>query len=193
MLTAYAGTVVNQASMAAIQGINRPYMAIYSSSKAAVYSLSDCMRVELAPFDVKVSCPLPYPHLLGLPAELTLGAQVITLVTGSVKTEFFNNKEGGRTVSLPDSSLYSPIRKQVETLMAGSLSGPKGHDRYEVTRKTVAALLRYSSFRTRYIRRGWAAIKIWLIYLLLPTWLVDRWARQSGSLDKLKRIVHSTR
>ena len=49
-----AGTVVNQSSMAAVQGFNLPYMGIYSSSKAAVYSLSDCMRVELAPFDVKV-------------------------------------------------------------------------------------------------------------------------------------------
>lgn len=48
------GTVVNQASMAGIQGFNRPYMSVYSSSKAAVYSLSDAMRVEFAPFDVKV-------------------------------------------------------------------------------------------------------------------------------------------
>lgn len=49
------GTVVNQASIAGIQGFNRPYMAIYNSSKAAVYSMSDSMRVEFAPFDVKVS------------------------------------------------------------------------------------------------------------------------------------------
>lgn len=54
-LTLSPGTVVNQASIAGIQGFNRPYMAIYNSSKAAVYSMSDSMRVEFAPFDVKVS------------------------------------------------------------------------------------------------------------------------------------------
>lgn len=48
---------MNQASVAGIQGWNRPYMGVYSSSKAAVYSLSDTMRVEFAPFDVKVRFP----------------------------------------------------------------------------------------------------------------------------------------
>lgn len=55
ILTRSAGTVVNQASIAGIQGFNRPYMAIYNTSKAAVYSMSDSMRVEFAPFGVKVS------------------------------------------------------------------------------------------------------------------------------------------
>jgi short-subunit dehydrogenase len=66
-LTSSTGTVVNQASVAAIQGFNRPYMGIYSSSKAAVYSLSDTMRVEFAPFDVKVlyiPSRAPYSQLL---------------------------------------------------------------------------------------------------------------------------------
>jgi 1-acylglycerone phosphate reductase len=49
-----SGTVVNQSSIAGIQGFNRPFMGVYSSSKAAVTSLSDYMRVELSPFDIKV-------------------------------------------------------------------------------------------------------------------------------------------
>ena len=40
--------------MAGIQGYNRPFQSIYSSSKAAVYHLSDTMRIEFEPFDVKV-------------------------------------------------------------------------------------------------------------------------------------------
>ena len=145
-------------------------MGIYSSSKAAVYSLSDCMRVEFAPFNVKV----------------------VTLVTGSVKTEFFNNKEGGKTVTLPANSAYNPIKKQVETMMAGSLSGARGHDRYYVTQRTIAALLRSPWLRTRYIRRGFAAYMMWMMHLFLPTWLIDRWARQSGGLDKLRKILQSS-
>lgn len=53
-LTFSTGTVVNQASVAGIQGYNLPFSGIYSSSKAAIYSMSDSMRVEFAPFEVKV-------------------------------------------------------------------------------------------------------------------------------------------
>lgn len=163
------GTVVNQGSVSGVQGFNRPYMGIYSSSKAAVHSLSDCMRVEFAPFGVKV----------------------VTLVTGSVKTEFFNNKEGGRTVTIPSSSVYLPIRDHVETMMRGSLAGSGATDRSIATSNTIAALLRSSWLRTRYIRQGYAAFKLWLMHLLLPVWLMDRWSRQSGGLDKLKRMLKS--
>ena len=153
--------------MAGIQGFSRPYMGIYSSSKAAVYSLSDCLRVEFAPFDISV----------------------VTLVTGAVKTEFFNNKEGGRLATLPDNSVYTPIKSHIETMLRGSLSGGKGHDRYSVTSSTVAAVMRWHIFRTRFVRKGYAAMKLWLMHLLLPVWLIDRWARQHGGLDKLKTML----
>ncbi|KAK5167336.1 uncharacterized protein LTR77_007035 [Saxophila tyrrhenica] len=170
LLRVAKGTIINQSSMAGVQGFNRPYMGIYSSSKAAVYSLSDYMRVELAPFDIKV----------------------LTLVTGAVKTEFYTNiKEGGKPITLPPDSPYNPIRKHIETMMNGSLAGMKGHDRLQVTRSTIATALRYSWLSTRYVRRGFGALKIWLMQLLLPVWLVDRWARQAGSLDKLKQMLAS--
>lgn len=161
------GTVVNQASIAGLQGFNRPYMGIYSSSKAAVYSLSDCLRIELSPFDIKV----------------------VTLVTGAVKTEFFNNKEGGRLVTLPDNSVYAPIRDRIETLLRGSLSGGKGHDRYRVTSSTVAAVMRWYWLRTRYVRRGYAAIKLWLMHLILPVWLMDRLVKQECGLNQLRKML----
>ena len=169
MLRAAKGTVVNQSSMAGVQGFNRPYMGIYSSSKAAVYSLSDYMRVEFAPFDVKV----------------------VTLVTGAVKTEFYNNKDGGQQTSLPANSVYTPIQKHIETMINRSIAETRGHDRYHLTQSTIAALLRYSWLRTRYIRRGYYAIQMWLMHLLLPTWLLDRWARQAGQLNKLKKMLRS--
>lgn len=114
-------------------------------------------------------------------------------MTGAVKTEFFENKVGGRQTSLPSTSPYDPIRQQVETMMNGSLSGNRGHDRLVVTRGTVNALLRRSPFMrsTRFIRRGYAAIKLWLMHLLFPVWLLDRWARQAGSLDKLRAMLRS--
>ena len=110
-------------------------------------------------------------------------------MTGAVRTEFFRNMEGGHNATLPRTSAYLPIQKQVETMMGGSLSGSKGHDRLKVTNSTVAVLLNRFGFTTRYIRRGYGAIMIWLMHMLFPAWLIDRWARQSGSLDKLKKYI----
>ena len=54
LLRAAKGTVVNQSSIAALRGGRQPVIGWYSASKAAVNSLSDTMRVELAPFGIKV-------------------------------------------------------------------------------------------------------------------------------------------
>ena len=48
------GQIVNIGSIAGILGI--PLQGVYNSSKAAVHSLSDAMRIEMAPFGVKVIC-----------------------------------------------------------------------------------------------------------------------------------------
>lgn len=57
LLRAAKGMVVNQSSIAALRGGRQPVIGWYSASKAAVSSLSDTMRVELAPFGIKVHLP----------------------------------------------------------------------------------------------------------------------------------------
>lgn len=52
-----------------------PNKGVYNTSKAAMNLLSESLRVELAPFDV----------------------QVITVITGVIKTEFFSKQ----TLNLP--------------------------------------------------------------------------------------------
>ncbi len=49
------GMVVNQASITGLPGLDQPYIGTYSASKRAVVSFSNTMRVELAPFGIKVS------------------------------------------------------------------------------------------------------------------------------------------
>lgn len=56
------GTVVNQCSIASLPGGRQPYIGTYCATKAAVASLNDTMRVEFAPFGVKVSLPLFHTH-----------------------------------------------------------------------------------------------------------------------------------
>jgi len=48
------GTVVNQCSIASLAGGRQPYIGTYCATKAALASLNDTMRLEFAPFGVKV-------------------------------------------------------------------------------------------------------------------------------------------
>jgi 1-acylglycerone phosphate reductase len=52
------GKVVNQCSIASMVGGRQPFIGSYCATKAAVASLNDNMRVEFAPFGVKVGCVL---------------------------------------------------------------------------------------------------------------------------------------
>ncbi|KAG0228595.1 hypothetical protein BGW42_002085 [Actinomortierella wolfii] len=51
------GLIVNVGSVTAYA--STPFGGLYAASKAAVHSLSNCMRLELAPFGVKVSVVAP--------------------------------------------------------------------------------------------------------------------------------------
>jgi len=53
------GTVVNVSSLSGL--LSSPGMGVYSSSKAAIESLSDALRVEVAPYDVAVTVVEPGP------------------------------------------------------------------------------------------------------------------------------------
>lgn len=57
MREAGGGTIVTVSSVAAELSI--PFQAFYSATKAAVSSLSDALRIELAPFGIKVTSVLP--------------------------------------------------------------------------------------------------------------------------------------
>ncbi|KDQ15686.1 hypothetical protein BOTBODRAFT_54565 [Botryobasidium botryosum FD-172 SS1] len=82
--------IVNIGSVAGVM----PYVfgSAYNASKAALHSYGDTLRVELAPFNVKV----------------------ITIITGGVKTTASPPR------SLPADSIYQPMRHEFETLRVGN-------------------------------------------------------------------------
>lgn len=163
LLQTAKGTIVNQASISGVEGYSRPFMGIYSSSKAAVMNMSAIMRVELAPFDIKV----------------------VTLVTSAVKTEFFTNRTGG---GILESSAYFPVREQLEQMMGRSLAATKGHDRVEVAESTVEALLKTPP--PVFIRKGYGVTWMtWLLWLL-PTWIVDAQSISSSPIGRLKQLLN---
>jgi 1-acylglycerone phosphate reductase len=93
LLIASKGTVINISSIAGKAPI--PWQGYYNASKAAVNILSDQLRLELSPFGVDCIC----------------------IVTGVVKTHFFDNTPG---IKLPTDSLYVPGKDIVESIAGGS-------------------------------------------------------------------------
>lgn len=162
MLRAAKGMVVNQGSVSGLQNNNLPYSGVYASSKAAVYSMSAVMRVELAPFDIKV----------------------VTLVTSAVQTGFFANKVGG---SISKSSAYHPIKAEAENAMSGSSAMGRARDRYEVAEATIAELLQPTP--PLFIRKGYYPnVFVWM-YWLLPIWVLDMLSRKFGKMDRLAQLL----
>ncbi|KAL8672930.1 MAG: hypothetical protein Q9168_002636 [Polycauliona sp. 1 TL-2023] len=92
------GTIVNISSIA--PRVNTPWMGIYTGSKAAVTAISDTLRLELAPFDVKV----------------------VTAITGAVST---NTLSTGGSLKLPNTSIYKSIEKEISDRAAGKDGTPR--------------------------------------------------------------------
>ncbi|MGB7905154.1 MAG: SDR family NAD(P)-dependent oxidoreductase, partial [Steroidobacteraceae bacterium] len=83
-VAASGGAVV--ANVGSIVGLfTTPFAAAYCSSKAAVHSLTDALRMELAPF----------------------GIHVVSIQPGGVRSSFGEHAEAA--VRLPGNSLYQPV------------------------------------------------------------------------------------
>lgn len=70
-IIAAKGQIINIGSLAGV--IPVPYQGLYNASKAAIHSLSDTLRVEMAPFGVKVICVSLRPVSLLTTPKSTFG------------------------------------------------------------------------------------------------------------------------
>ncbi|KAF2719627.1 NAD(P)-binding protein [Polychaeton citri CBS 116435] len=164
MLRATEGTIVNQGSIGGLAGCYQPFIGCYTASKAALMHLSNTMRAELSPF----------------------GIQVVTLVTGDVKTEFWRNADGAMG-GLPITSTYMPMRQKAEAMMRGETNPGKSADRKEVAEKTVDELL--SGCPGAFIRRGYLATIMWIISATFPTVLLDILYWQAAEFGRFRAML----
>ncbi|GAW13696.1 hypothetical protein ANO14919_030850 [Xylariales sp. No.14919] len=95
MKSARGALVVNNTACASVAAGSMPFSGAYNASKAAAASLTETLRIELGPFDVKV----------------------INLVTGGVRSTFHSNAP---TATLPPTSLYNVAKESVEKAMSGA-------------------------------------------------------------------------
>ncbi|GJP50075.1 hypothetical protein CLOM_g9218 [Closterium sp. NIES-68] len=85
------GCIVNISSILGYQAL--PMGAVYSASKAALTAVTNCMRMEMKPFGVKVILATP----------------------GLIKTELFG-KSSNHSVQLAPTSLYSPCQANIDKM-----------------------------------------------------------------------------
>jgi 1-acylglycerone phosphate reductase len=162
------GVIVMNSSIASVVPV--PGMGIYSASKAALSMMTDTLRLEVAPF----------------------GIRVVELVTGSVESNFHEN--GGKAV-LPADSLYAPIKDNMETLINGT-SKEDASRRMDagVWAKQVVDQLVKSDPPAKVWKGGGAGAIYWMTTLPLKRFLDQTLAKLAGlmKLEELRRTREKT-
>jgi len=127
------GTVVNIGSIAGLGPFY--WQGYYNASKAAVNLLTDQLRLELAP----------------------LGVKVILVLTGAVKTKFFDNQP---PVTVPADSFYAAGREEIIAAGRGDyFPTPMPVDEYA---ETVVR----NALRTRPVTHQWAGSSVTPVWFL---------------------------
>lgn len=148
--------VVNIGSISGI--VTTPFAGIYCASKAALHSISDALRMELAPF----------------------GVHVVTVQPGGIASKFGANGEAG--VSLPAGSLYAPIDRYIKGRAKASQKNATPAE--EFSRAVVDGVLRAAP--PAELRLGNNADKMFYSKRLLPTLKLDKKFIEAFGLSKLR-------
>jgi short-subunit dehydrogenase len=141
-----AGRIVNVSSVGGL--FTLPFFGVYNSTKHAVESLSDAMRMELKP----------------------LGIQVVVVEPGGTKTEFANTSVRKLASYRHDGSPYAAIYARTDELKA-QLERTAAHPIGVV--RALERALTASRPRARYVAPFGARIFVALAQLL-PTPILDR-------------------
>jgi NAD(P)-dependent dehydrogenase (short-subunit alcohol dehydrogenase family) len=161
LLITSKGVIVMHSSLASVVPV--PGMGIYNASKAALSMMTDTLRLEVAPF----------------------GVRVVELKTGSVESNFHKN---GGTAVLPADSLYAPIKDDMERLINGT-SREDARRRMDAgiwARQVVGELVKPDPPAKVWKGGGVRAI-YWMTTLPLKTLLESMLAKLAG-LIKLEKM-----
>ncbi|KAJ9645533.1 NADPH-dependent 1-acyl dihydroxyacetone phosphate reductase [Knufia peltigerae] len=168
LLIESSGTIVNIGSIVAY--LNTPYTAVYNSSKAAIHMLSDTLRLELAPLNIKV----------------------LTVVTGSVKTNIHQNSpkfmlptgaavgEGGTATESRYLAVSSTLEKRWNDQVDYDPSTPQ-----DFARDVIGDVL---AGATGKIWRGRHASETRWARYFMPVWLSDMILTRGTDLDKVGKL-----
>jgi NAD(P)-dependent dehydrogenase (short-subunit alcohol dehydrogenase family) len=151
-----SATVANVGSIVGL--FTTPFAAAYCSSKAAVHSITDALRMELAPF----------------------GIHVVSIQPGGVRSSFGDHAEAA--IRLPGNSMYKPVEQGIR---ARAQAGQQDATPAEVfVVPVVESVLR--SPPPRIIRGGENSVRLPLLKRLLPGAMFDAKLSKIFGLDALR-------
>ncbi|KAF7558285.1 hypothetical protein G7Z17_g60 [Cylindrodendrum hubeiense] len=153
--------IANNTSGSALLGAGTPFQGAYNASKAAAASITDNLRVELAPF----------------------GIRVINLITGAIKSTFFNNTPDS---TLPADSIYNLAKEAIEPSMAGVQPDMNHSDSATWARQVVSDISQRNPPHLVY--RGSKAGTARLVSLL-PIGTADGTFKKMTGIDVLERKI----
>ncbi|KAI1259381.1 putative short-chain dehydrogenase/reductase [Xylariaceae sp. FL1019] len=113
-----------------------PWQGVYNASKAALHSMNDTLRIELAPF----------------------GIDVLHVVTGGVRTNFFKNSSGA---VLHEDSAYASARDIIEADVAGKAA----------TNTQTMSTEKYAGIVVENSLRRWPSKEMWIGGRATLSWL----------------------
>ena len=152
-----SASVVNIGSIVGL--FTTPFTGAYCSSKAALHSLTDALRIEVAP----------------------LGIRVITVQPGGVKSSFGDNAEEGLT--LPEGSLYQQLSDGIHARAQAGQQDATPTEKF--VGPVVDKLLRANP--PTIIRGGAGSVKLVALSRLLPRKWFDAMLSKRFGLDKFRR------
>lgn len=154
------GLVVNHCSIASVMSM--PFQGAYNASKAAAASLTQALRMELAPFGVKV----------------------VEVITGVVKSNFYQNAP---PCTLPPGSIYAVAREPIEAFMSGQNQAPGDISESHVWAKQVVRDVSKAN-PSHQLWEGRMAFEVRLAGHL-PVGLLDGMVKKRVGLDVLEQKI----
>ena len=156
------GMIVNQTSVVAATAV--PFQSAYNASKAAISMFSECLRLELEPF----------------------GVRVIDLKTGAVASNLIKNQKALTPMSLPEGSIYEPAGEAVESAMRNDKMADVGTPANQWAKEVVGDLMRKSP--PLVIWRG-ANSRLGRIGTIMPHGMMDSTIKKMTGLDVVEQKV----
>ncbi|KAF2112332.1 oxidoreductase [Lophiotrema nucula] len=155
LLIASKGTIVNIGSIAAF--MNRPYNCIYTASKAGGHALGEILRLELAPFGVKV----------------------LTVITGCIGTALHDKILPPKLI---DGSIYSSLGGKLEDI--ANTKDPTDQDPESYAEGVVEDVL---AGKTGKVWHGKNSSLIKYGHVLLPQFYIDYNMTSNSGLETLRK------
>ncbi len=153
------GMIVNIGSISGI--FSTPFAGAYCATKAAVHSLSDALRMELAPFNIKV----------------------VTVQPGAIRSNFGNRSEKEVTQNVTKKSDYNSIMDAIHQRAQTSQENPTPVDVF--AKKLTDELTKQNP--KPIIRLGKGSHSLLLLKRLLPEKMLDKILMKKFKLNELNR------